>query len=305
MIGSFTAYAIGLAAVVLLLAIPSTARAGYPDGMNSYAGYHVMHGGLDPSGLWTRENDAGHVWCAENGDTLWGLAARQEYGGNGQNWPCLWPTEDTTDHGYPNTIHPGDKYDASNLAVPAPSATSLRVGAARDLYADHRIHYGLSSYMRGDQVPAEIQRVSGEGATPLSVLVVTGHSGRSGIGGQKLKGKNKGYWFMFRIFELVRLSQAPSFARAQQKKGPVRCWFTRDATARFSGCNTRFTAEPFAATVLRRGGTAYGTDRKVGHSSSEILWDPIYNDEGKHTGWGERDEDVLSAPIWNSYPGEL
>lgn len=48
---SFSAYSIVLAATALLLAVPSTARAGYPDGMNRYAGYHIMHGGVDPSGL--------------------------------------------------------------------------------------------------------------------------------------------------------------------------------------------------------------------------------------------------------------
>lgn len=58
MIRSFNAYAIGLAAVVLLLSIPSTARAGYPDGMNRYAAYHVMHGGVDPSGTTINPKDA-------------------------------------------------------------------------------------------------------------------------------------------------------------------------------------------------------------------------------------------------------
>ena len=47
---SFSAYSIVLAATALLLAVPSTARAGYPDGMNRYAGYHIMHGGVDPYG---------------------------------------------------------------------------------------------------------------------------------------------------------------------------------------------------------------------------------------------------------------
>ena len=62
MIRSFDAYAICLAAVVLLLSIPSTARAGYPDGMNSYAAYHVMHGGVDPTGLWKIKRNGG-AWA--------------------------------------------------------------------------------------------------------------------------------------------------------------------------------------------------------------------------------------------------
>ena len=49
-------YAVASAAVVMLLSIPSTARAGYPDGLNQYAGYHIMHDGVDPSGLWYEED---------------------------------------------------------------------------------------------------------------------------------------------------------------------------------------------------------------------------------------------------------
>jgi RHS repeat-associated protein len=34
---------------------------GYPDGMNRFAGYHVLHGGLDPSGL-VRPDEFWHQW---------------------------------------------------------------------------------------------------------------------------------------------------------------------------------------------------------------------------------------------------
>lgn len=44
----FTWMAVGLIGAVCLSV--QNAEAGFPDGMNTYAAYHVVHGGLDPSG---------------------------------------------------------------------------------------------------------------------------------------------------------------------------------------------------------------------------------------------------------------
>ena len=38
---------------------------GYPDGMNRYAAYHVMHGGIDPTGLWKIERKRRDLATAE------------------------------------------------------------------------------------------------------------------------------------------------------------------------------------------------------------------------------------------------
>ena len=65
MIRSFNAYAIGLTAIALLVVIPTAAHAGYPDGMNRYAAYHVMHGGVDPTGLWKIDRAGGRKASAE------------------------------------------------------------------------------------------------------------------------------------------------------------------------------------------------------------------------------------------------
>jgi RHS repeat-associated protein len=55
---------------------------GYPDGMNRYAGYHIMHGTLDPLGLWEIERDGGAraaaVTTDPDGETIRELA--QEIG---------------------------------------------------------------------------------------------------------------------------------------------------------------------------------------------------------------------------------
>ncbi len=40
-------YAVASAAVVMLLSITPSAHAGYPDGLNTYAGYHIMHGSVE------------------------------------------------------------------------------------------------------------------------------------------------------------------------------------------------------------------------------------------------------------------
>lgn len=48
----------------------------YPDGQNSYAAYHVMHGGVDPTGLW-KVNRNGGAWARavpERRDTIRTLA---------------------------------------------------------------------------------------------------------------------------------------------------------------------------------------------------------------------------------------
>lgn len=293
---SFNAYAIAIAATALLLAIPSTARAGYPDGMNRYGAYHVMHGGVDPSGLWTREKDTGHVWCAESGDTLSGLAAMQEYGGNGQNWPCLWPTEDTKDHGYPNTIQPGDKYDASNLAVPSPSASALKVSVAPEKADAYGKWYG-TTHLHPDRVAEKIQDTSGQGATPISTLIVAGHSGSNGMSGWKKSDRSD--IARFTTAKLVALSQPPIFARAKQQQGPIRCWFTRDAEARFPGCHSsEVMAKPFAEEVLRKGATSWGTTVNTGHGTRSFYYRETRDGPKVYA------DDPLKAPIWQSWKGE-
>ena len=53
------------------------AQAGYADGMSQYAAYHVMHGGVDPSGMWKINRDSGKSYAtvvSEKGDTFGSLA---------------------------------------------------------------------------------------------------------------------------------------------------------------------------------------------------------------------------------------
>ena len=245
---------------------------------------------VDPLGLWKRVASGGHVWIAESGDTLSDLAAKSEYGGRGKNWSCLWPVGNTQDHGYPNQIKPCDRYDASNLAAPAPNATSLSVSLAPDLKAGHESVYGVMTAIRADQLANKIKAVSGEGGTPISNMIVGGHGGYSG--------EVTGTWYYFKVQQIVDLNQSPTFARAKQKKGPVRCWFTQDATARFAGCSSGSgIADSFARRILRKNATAIGTNQTVGHGSGKIY----YNWNSATSTWGANTASWQIAPVWRTY----
>jgi hypothetical protein len=232
------------------------------------------------------------LWKAECGDTLTSLAQKKEYGGKGANWVCLWPAAGTKDHGYPDKIMPGDVYDANNLAVPAAGAPTLRIELDDDLYAGHVSVYGSMTRVRGDLVAAKIREISSEGGTPISYLLIGGHGGMQGtIGGVA---KN------FDVATIVAMEQQVSFTRAQQKKGPVRCWFSRNANAIFTGCESgQYVASDFAAQILRKGATSWGTTTYVGHQGGKVYWG------WDGTAFHHSTNLWQYAPIWKSYNGGL
>ena len=268
---------------------------GYKDGMSLYLAYFAPSG-RDPMGLWKRLKD--HQWRAEQGDTLWSLAAKEEYGGDGGNHVCLWPVTGIA-RGYPNTIRPCDTYDASNLATPAPRATDYRVIVAQDQVRGFRSVFGNIPYLRADRVAAKIKEVSNQGGTPIRYLLVAGHSGRDGMAGPVENGE----WARFRAKDLTELSEAVTYDRAKQRQGPVRCWFARNATAVFPGCNSsNVMAEPFATGVLRRGAAAWGTTMTTGWWGGQAHWDYVLDEDGEekaqsHGDWG-------TAPFWKKYGGK-
>lgn len=272
--------------------------AGYVDGMNLYdcvSGRPLT--ASDSSGLWKRERPS-HVWEAETDDTLRDLASRWEYGGDPRNWSCLWPVGSTEDHGYP-IIKKCDRYDAGNLASLNFDSTELRVSVAKDLVAGHSAVYGNVGYLRGDKVPTKIKKISREGATPISFLLVGGHS-LSGYGVSDQSGR-----YEFDTNDLTTLNIHPTFSRAKKKKGPLRCWFTRNAQAVFPGCQTSTgLARPFAAHVLRKGATAWGTNQSVGHSEDGLLyWDAHIDSNGKLR-WRESTPWWRSSSAWDVWSGQ-
>ena len=243
-----------------LLVMPCLAHAGYRDGMNLYQ--YVESNPtryVDPQGAWKRVGNGGHVWEAENGDTLSGLAQKQQYGGNPDNWRCLWPTKDTKDQGYPNTIEPCDKYDASNLAMTSGPWVYINMdtrGIYGRIYQEDRPQ--AEGAPTGHQVYVILMAESGEGATPIHYFEMLGHSmDWPGMGAgdetDKKKLKKGGTVNNFDPWRYWPNQPVPTFARAQQQKGPHRCWFTRSANGYSFACGGYSFGQAFAGSFLRRG----------------------------------------------------
>jgi RHS repeat-associated protein len=250
---------------------------------------------FDFLGLWKRDSSSGDIWIAESGDSLSSLAMKAEYGSNASNWSCIWPVGNTKDHGYPNKIWPCDKYDASNLASPSSNSLYLQlIGDSALATSSYNSIFPGASLIQGNQVASRIASVSQEGATPIELFVLAGHGGAGGT--------VNGIKSYFRIADLLALNQASSFSRAQQKKGPVRCWFTRNATARFSGCSSQGFAQDFANNVLRIGATAIGTTMTIGtsvYNGSPLIW------WGYNSPSGPKYGPYYSSPVWSTFPGRL
>jgi RHS repeat-associated protein len=283
--------------------------AGYVDGAHIYAyAQSSPVAGLDHLGLWRDKGN--HIWEAEDGDTLRDLARR--YDTTGVNWPCLWPTENTQDHGYPETVRKCDTYDASNLAVPSPTASGLMLSIDSSYYGRDAAFYGTKELIHGSRVASRIKQVSGEGATPIEWLVIAGHSS-----GPRMSGRKSGYddpYGSFATLSLVDLASEPvTFERASSRRGPIRCWFTRDASVYFAGCNSGTPqpfvdqdvgpvpiAQSFANRVLRVGATAYGAGYYIQNSKTHVSW--YETKRGPRVGRSDNPYDNAS---WVAYKGRL
>lgn len=268
----------------------------YKDGYALYGAYFIPNA-RDPHGLWKKRHD--HVWEAEDGDWLSKLAAKSEYGGDAKNWSCLWPVEGTQDHGYPNIIKKCDKYDAKNLAVPAPDANrDIRYDISRDTR-----HQGLP-FAPPSAIPGAIRTSSGQGKTPISYMLLIGHGNPGMMGGNMTSAgfdRNDGNLSMRELNALE--DPAPTFVRAQDMKGPKRCWFSRDAEVRLGGCNTSGFAREFARALLRPGATAYGTNSFFGIASD---WSGIqYSDDLNNFSDGPTSSNIWDPAVWVPHGGSL
>jgi hypothetical protein len=264
-------------------------------------------------GLWKELQGQANIWEAESGDTLWTLANKSQYGGRGINWSCLWPVQGTRDHGYPDKIKPCDKYDASNLAVPSPNATMLRATIAEKEVSDAMesvigpLEYHLHG---GSELKKKIVEISGEGGTPISYLLTAGHGSPSEIGGQFLTRRFSptypfvdytATWDTMTVADLLALESAPTFVRASQRKGPSRCWFTRDSTAIFAGCSTSGYAQKMASKILRIGAQAVGADRMTWWGGGNLSWDW----DASTGAYGGTTTSWLTAPVWIRHDGTM
>ncbi|MEX0717058.1 MAG: hypothetical protein WD066_10735 [Planctomycetaceae bacterium] len=130
--------------------------------------------------------------------------------------------------------------------------------------------------------------------------IVAGHSGSP----QGMTGTKDGRTYGFNTAALLNLDQTALFSRAKLKQGPVRCWFTRDAVARFPGCGSDIVmAKPFAEGVLRIGAVAWGTDRMTGWADGKALWGYGVDKNGSFTGPTDSGN-WWNAPFWVKYEGK-
>jgi len=271
---------------------------------------------IDPIGLWKRLSPSGHVWEAESGNSLWTLANKAEYGGRGVNWPCLWPVMGTQDHGYPSTIRPCDKYDASNLADVPGVTLKLRVSSDVTGLGGTLIDAGATS--------GHIRTTSGQGGTPIGLLIISGHGGPGGMGGSYVP-VTTGIWpfstttyvwtppmgplGFFNATQYQALpNPAPSFARASSRKGPKRCWFTRKANVWLAGCHTSTVAQGLAGVALRIGATAHGTTSYTAFSPTSVTYGPNITIQNGLPVWGAgttTSANWQDPAVWSSYSGGL
>ena len=196
----------------------------------------------------------------------------------------MWPVEGTKDHGYPALIRPGDVYDASNVLTT--HVNELYIEMDSDLLSGHRANYGseTSWLVRETSNSAflAIKEKSGEGKYPISRMVLGGHGGGEG----ERRGVTKlGSGDVFDAFKIPNyapyewigtdpgLRQPYDFTSKQNRRGPHRCWFTKNSKVIFPGCTTMNFAEQFAKHVLRNGSKAQGTRTSVWHSGGSATYE--------------------------------
>ena len=262
---------------------------------------------VDHIGLWTRMKGEGREnhWCAGKGDTLKHLASK--YDASEEDWQCLWPVGETPNHGYPNNIEPGDVYDASNL-VASQEGKDIQYILSYDLIPDYAGIFPSAEYVNPITVPLLLETISKEGQDPISNFVSAGHGGYGGYSGYG----NRGTWNQYSVQDLLDRSHSATFERAKQRKGPIRCWFTRKAQARFSGCSSQEIARPFAEQILRKGAISYGTDRSIGTSSFNGILRLYYNyiqtgtyADGSPIFYWDKVSKYMTSPVWKKFEGKL
>ena len=256
---------------------------------------------------WKQNKDTPHYYTASShADTLQDLA--KIAGGSGNDWVCLWPVKVKEKKGYPR-VRECDTYDISNLNHSGISAEYL---LSIDLIGNYNHIYPNIIFLDPMKVSAELARKTKEGESPFSSLVLAGHGGYTG----KFKYPIPVYWDnnnlndyrAFFLETLKALDKAPSYERAKQKKGPVRCWFTKNANVVFSGCESKMIAEPFAAAFLRKTAKAKGTKKTIGtglYSGKPTMFsDPVMDENGNVINWDTK-SDYWNSPLWVEYSGSL
>jgi rhs family protein-like protein len=259
-------------------------------------------GYIDNLGLWAKvkpDDPNDFVYCAQKGDTLRGLA--KQISGSELDYACLWPVSVKSPKGYPNIIQIKDKYDASNLEK------KWNVELKLALYAPMENTMGGKT-TSATNVASQIENISGQGATPISYMLLRGHADSTMIGGQI--GDDTSYFKVSDYINYNANSYPITYERASQRKGPKRCWFARNATVRFAGCNSSKLAKSFATSALRKGATAYGTKYYIGVGNGVIWYAPELDAGNKwypkgHDKAPQKSNDMFNSDVWEAHGGRL
>lgn len=213
---------------------------------------------VDPLGLWVQVPGETDVWLAEDGDTLEKLATT--VGGSQDDWVCLWPVEMRDSGGY-HAVKKCDKFDVSNLKTNAGNDVRVGVGGNNNYSLWMNTFTGATNYTSHNAAYAAIRTASGRGATPISRLLVIGHSNTNldyiGRGSEGI---------YFRASGLATYASnhgnptgTNTYQNARNRRGPVRCWFSKSAVVYGIACNCDHWASLMASQILRSGATAHGT----------------------------------------------
>lgn len=199
---------------------------------------------------WTRSGTTATV--SKRGDTLAGLA--HSITGNWKDWGCIWidkmrRTDKSWNDDYYNWLEIGDTFDTSNLTATTGQTVTI-VMRGRDLYlqAVQSLYGGTAAV---GNLTTQLENISNGGANPIQNLTVAGHSAGASMWGGPSR---------FDPWAEKTEKPAANGIGSHSKKGPKRCWFTRNARVRFTGCSSEGVAESTAQNFLRTGATATGTN---------------------------------------------
>ena len=278
-------------------------------GLNPYS--YTMNmpiNSIDPLGFWLVT--ASHLWISnKTTDTLQGIV--KYFNADPDDMHCLWPVNGTKDHGYMlGKVKPCDQYDVSNIAQNEGKVVKIRVSSD--------IIFLGGEYVKPKELPAFIKNISRAGGSPISVLIVSGHSGtgrfrneNNEIISDSVLADDHGSKQVFTVkqYENFR-SDESNFENAKKRIGPKRCWFTRSAKVWFAGCKSNKFAEKFAKVALRKNAMAYGSNYFISINpitygitfSTEVSWKKhkAYAAGQKFSSGNWRDDKV-----WTAYPGGI
>lgn len=267
----------------------------YVDGMNMYE--YVRSNPIcfkDPLGTWRKKttvaNTGSDTYIAELKDetlphALENLAV--QVSGEKKDWVCIWPEYMSDSKNYPKKVKCGDEFDVSNLSGNG-RTSYLSIFFPDNSTQDLKwiaLGWETPSVLNPDSIYDMIVKSSGEGKTPISMFQIVGHSwsNLSTIGSQPDEGDHFAQTFYTKSITAIPSRKAGqgargkndtnTFSRASAKKGPNRCWFSKNAKVYGIGCKTLKWAEDFANKSLRKNASAYGTIVSISVYSNAISYD--------------------------------